>query len=222
PLARAVPALAPRSGSLPVVSSSASQEPPVAGGVRADTASRPAPAPPRRHLHRRAVVEWVVILGIAVLAAFLIRTFVVEPFFIPSGSMEPTLQVNDRVLVNKLSYDLHPVHRGDIVVFRKPPNDVSPGISDLIKRVIGLPGETISAHGGSVYINGQKLAEPWLPKGVTTAAFGPVHIPKGDYFMMGDNRGDSADSRVIGPVSAKLFVGRAFVRVWPLSRLGGL
>ncbi|MGH9057164.1 MAG: signal peptidase I [Acidimicrobiales bacterium] len=204
------------------MSSPASHEPPAAGDIRAGAPAQPAPAPPRRRRSRRVLVEWVVILGIAVLAAFLVRTFVVEPFFIPSGSMEPTLQVNDRILVNKLSYDLHAVHRGDIVVFHKLPSDVSPGITDLVKRVIGLPNETISAHDGSIYIDGHKLAEPWLPKGVTTAPFGPVHIPKGDYFMMGDNRGDSSDSRVFGPVPGKLFVGRAFVRVWPLSRIGGL
>ena len=167
-------------------------------------------------------VEWGAILVVAVLAAILIRSFVVQPFFIPSGSMEPTLQVGDRVLVNKLSYSFHSVHRGDIVVFSKPPNDTSPGVKDLIKRVIGLPGETISAQDGHVDINGRPLAEPWLPRGVTTGNFGPVVIPKGDYFMMGDNRGDSADSRVLGPVSGKLFVGRAFLRVWPLSRIGFL
>jgi signal peptidase I len=180
------------------------------------------------------VVEWGVILVVAVLAAILIRTFVVQPFFIPSGSMEPTLMVNDRVLVNKLSYDFHSVHRGDIVVFKKPADDTTPGITDLVKRVIGLPGETISAQNGHVYINGQQLKEPWLPNGVATGQFpssipgclpapaGACLIPSGDYFMMGDNRGDSADSRIIGPVPGKLFIGRVFVRVWPLSRLGWL
>ena len=171
---------------------------------------------------RKVLVEWLVILAVAVLAAFLIRSFAIEPFYIPSGSMEPTLQIGDRVLVNKLSYDLHSVHRGDIVVFKKPPNDYSPGVKDLIKRVIGLPGDTISAHDGVVFIDGRKLAEPWLPKGETTSAFAPILVPKGEYFMMGDNRGDSADSRIIGPVTDKLFIGRAFVRVWPVSRLGGL
>ena len=168
------------------------------------------------------LIEWLVILAVAVLAAFLIRSFAIEPFFIPSGSMEPTLQIGDRVLVNKLSYDLHSVHRGDIVVFKKPANDYSPGVKDLIKRVIGLPGDTISAHDGVVFIDGRKLPEPWLPKGETTAPFPPQLIPHGEYFMMGDNRGDSADSRIIGPVTDKLFIGRAFVRVWPLSRLGGI
>lgn len=168
------------------------------------------------------MIEWVAVLAVAVIAAVLIRAFVFEPFFIPSGSMEPTLKVNDRVLVNKLSYDLHSIHRGDVVVFKKPPKDFTPGIKDLIKRVIGLPGETISGQDGAVFVNGRRLKEPWLPKGVTTAPFPAVHVPKGDYFVMGDNRGDSADSRVIGPISGDLIVGRAFIRVWPISRIGGL
>jgi signal peptidase I len=183
----------------------------------------------------RTAIEWGLILAVAVVAAILIRSFVVQPFFIPTGSMEPTLQVGDRVLVNKLSYDFHSVHRGDVVVFAKPADDTTPGIKDLVKRVIGLPGETISAQNGQVYINGRPLAEPWLPKvdrdvttfqpsipGCLPAPSGACRIPAGDYFMMGDNRTDSADSRVIGPVPGHLFIGRAFVRVWPLGRLGWL
>ena len=186
------------------------------------TADVPTVDKPPSNRSRKVLIEWVVILAIAVLAAFLIRSFAIEPFYIPSGSMEPTLQIHDRVLVNKLSYDLHSVHRGDIVVFKKPANDYSPGVKDLVKRVIGLPGETISAHDGVVFIDGRKLSEPWLPKGETTGSFSAVLVPKGEYFMMGDNRGDSADSRIIGPVSDKLFIGRAFVRVWPISRIGGI
>jgi signal peptidase I len=188
-----------------------------------DQAPEPDPAPAgRKRKSVRVAIEWGAILVVAVLAAVLIRTFVVQPFYIPSGSMEPTLNVGDRVLVNKLSYDLHAVHRGDIVVFKKPPNDTSPGVKDLIKRVIGLPGENISGRSGHVYIDGHELAEPWLPKGVTTAPFPTTVIPPGEYFMMGDNRGDSADSRIIGPVPKSLFIGRAFLRVWPLSRIGTL
>jgi signal peptidase I len=184
------------------------------------------PAPPEpvrvpapKSGRRKTIIEWLIILLVAVLVAVGLRTFVVQPFYIPSGSMEPTLIVGDKVLVNKLSYDFHSVHRGDVIVFKKPPNDYSPGIKDLIKRVIGLPGEAISARGGSVYINGQILKESWLPKGVTTGDFGPVRIPPGEYFMMGDNRGDSADSRVFGPIKKNLIIGRAFLLVWPPSRI---
>ncbi len=188
-----------------------------------DPVPDPEPAKARgRHRTARVAIEWGAILVVAIVAAILIRSFVVQPFYIPSGSMEPTLKVGDRVLVNKLSYDFHSVHRGDVVVFSKPPNDNSPGVKDLIKRVIGLPGETIMARGGHVWIDDHQLREPWLPAGVTTADFGPVVIPKGEYFMMGDNRGDSADSRIIGPVPERLFIGRAFLLVWPLSRIGWL
>jgi signal peptidase I len=170
------------------------------------------------------MIEWMTILAIAVLAAVLLRILVVQPFEIPSGSMEPTLKPHDRVLVNKLGYDLHAIHRGDVIVFKRPPDDNTPGIKDLIKRVIGLPGETITGLNRQVYINGKPLNEHWLPKvdQGTTSNFGPVRIPAGEYFVMGDNRTDSTDSRVFGPVSKSLVVGRAFMIVWPLGRIGTL
>ncbi len=172
---------------------------------------------------RRRWIEWGFIIGLAVVGAILIKIFVFQSYFIPSTSMVPTLRVGDKVYVNKLDYDFHSVHRGDIVVFGKPPGLTDqPGVVDLIKRVIGLPGETISAHNGSVYIDGHQLIETWLPRGVTTGDFGPVTIPAGDYFVMGDNRGDSADSRVFGPIPQRLIVGRAFMIVWPPSRWRGL
>jgi signal peptidase I len=174
----------------------------------------------RRRKRKRSIVEWILVLLVAVLVAIGMRTFVVQTFWIPSGSMEPTLNVGDRVLVDKLSYHLHAVHRGDIIVFARPPGEVlEPGVNDLVKRVIGLPGETISGEKGQVYINGKPLAEPWLPKGVVTAAFPPVHIPQGYFFVMGDNRGDSTDSRVFGPISRSLIVGRVVLRIWPLSHI---
>jgi signal peptidase I len=188
------------------------------------TVDAPDPPPEVRSTKRRALIEWAVILVVALLAALLLRTFVVQPYFIPSGSMEPTLKINDKVLVNKLSYDFHSVHRGDVIVFKKPADDTTPGIKDLIKRVIGLPGETISSEHGYVYINGVRLNEPWLPKVDQGVTFGikPTLIPPGEYYVMGDNRTDSADSRVIGPIPKSLIVGRAFIRVWPLSRIGTL
>jgi signal peptidase I len=187
------------------------------------------PVQPRSRAHAkrssaRGAIEWVVILVAAVLVAFLLQHYVVQAFYIPSGSMETTLLPGDRVLVNKVSYDLHDVHRGDIVVFSKPASDTTPDIKDLIKRVVGLPGERISSGpDGAVLINDKPISQPWLTATARAnpgPAISPQVIPPGTYFMMGDNRGDSADSRIIGPVPGRLIVGRAFVRVWPLSSLG--
>jgi signal peptidase I len=170
----------------------------------------------------RGGLEWVLIIGGALLAAFLIKTLLVQAFFIPSESMVPTLQKGDRVLVNKLSYRLHDVHRGDVVVFERPPGEpTDPEIKDLIKRVIGLPGETISGdESGHVLINGKRLNEPYLPKGMTTAKFDEYKIPPNHYWVMGDNRANSKDSRYFQAIDDDLIVGRAFVRVWPISSIG--
>src|SRR5829696_7480837 len=120
-------------------------------------------APPaRRDGGVRNIVEWVVIIGGAFLVAFVVKTFLIQAFFIPSGSMFPTLHEDDRVLVNKLSYDLHDVHRGDLVVFERPEGEAAGQIKDLIKRVVGLPGERIEARDGDVYIDGDRLEEPYL------------------------------------------------------------
>src|SRR5690242_7925604 len=109
----------------------------------------------RRQHNTRQAIEWVVLVVVALVVAFLIKTFLFQAFYIPSESMVPTLKTHDRVLVNKLSYKLHPVHRGDIVVFTKPKDEPN-NIKDLIKRVIALPGETVSGHDGHVYINGRQ------------------------------------------------------------------
>src|SRR5438552_11937007 len=114
----------------------------------------------------RSAVEWVVIVVAALLAALLIKTFLLQAFYIPSDSMNPTLVQRDRVLVNKLSYHFHDVHRGDIVVFKRPPGENDPKIKDLIKRVVGLPNETLEGRDGDVLVNGRVLREPYVPKGV--------------------------------------------------------
>ena len=181
----------------------------------------------------RWIIELVGVVVVALVVAFLLRTFVIATYSIPSGSMEPTLQVGDRIVVNKLSYDLHGVDRGNIIVFSTPPEEdcAGPPVADLVKRVIGLPDETISVSGGNVFINGHLLAEPWLPAseqgrtypGPSTAGYAlhhPFRIPSGDVFVMGDNRTLSCDSRYWGPISESTIVGKVDVRIWPLSRLG--
>jgi signal peptidase I len=174
----------------------------------------------RKRSSARNAVEWVVIIVAALLVALVIKTFLFQAFYIPSESMEPTLKPGDRVLVNKLSYDVHSIHRGDIVVFKRPPAEAgNPAIKDLIKRVIGLPGDTIEAIDGKVYINGQLQNESYLPAGTVTTNLPRRVVPPGQYFVMGDNRSNSSDSRFIGPIPGSLIVGRAFIRVWPLSAL---
>lgn len=149
-----------------------------------------------------------------------VRTYVAQTFFIPSVSMQPTLLVGDRILVDKLSYRLHGVGRGDIVVFATPPKEqTDPAIKDLVKRVIGLPGDVISSSGGRVYIDGKPLTEPWLPPGTVTTDIKTQKIAPRHYFVMGDNRADSQDSRFFGPIPRSLIVGRVVMRIWPLSRL---
>lgn len=170
---------------------------------------------------RRAAVEWTVLILAALLIAFLIKTFLFQAFYIPSESMVPTLRVGDRVLVNKLSYDLHDVHRGDIVVFKAPRAAQSGNIEDLVKRVIGLPGDTVEAReDGRVYVNDHLLEEPYLPAGTRTANLPPTKVPAGHVFVMGDNRPASKDSRVFGPIEESAIVGRVFVRIWPPGSIG--
>jgi signal peptidase I len=173
------------------------------------------------------------VVVVAVLVAVLLRAFVVQTFYIPSGSMEPTLQIGDRILVDKLSYHLHGVDRGDIVVFSRPPaeNCGGPEVNDLVKRVIGLPGDVLSLSSNhDVVVDGKNLNEAWLPSmelGNTFPGPGgngfnlahPYRVPVNNYFVMGDNRTDSCDSRYWGPITKSLIVGKVDVRVWPISSL---
>jgi signal peptidase I len=205
------------------------EEPPTTGPPGVDI---PPDAPPDNPSPTRWIKEAAVVVVVAVLVAVLLRAFVVQTFFIPSGSMEPTLQIGDRILVNKLSYHFHGVDRGNIVVFSRPPteNCGGPEVNDLVKRVIGLPGDVISLSNGYVYVDGKKLDESWLPaseQGITVAGPAgnssnlarPYRVPADNYFVMGDNRTDSCDSRYWGPINRSLIVGKVELRVWPLSTL---
>ena len=170
----------------------------------------------------KSILEWVGVIVGALLVALLIKTFLLQAFYIPSRSMEPTLRIGDRVLVNKLSYKVHDINRGDIVVFERPKDEPPDAIKDLIKRVIGLPGETVSTQNGQVYIDGRPLDEPYLPAGTVTDNLPPTKVPDDEVYVMGDNRGDTRDSRYFGPIDEGLIVGRAFVRIWPVTHLGFL
>ena len=189
-------------------------------------------APPRRLFTRKYFVRVLILLLVALAAAITARIFVVETFVITSNSMSPALVDDHRILVNKLSYTFSDVGRGDIVVFKRPPTDLTISDQDLIKRVIALENEVVSFANGKVYINGNLLVEPYVPDGVGTFVHSQgqffdkcidqtthteCQVAPGHVFVMGDNRGASHDSRIIGPVSEDLIVGRTVMRIWPLG-----
>ena len=168
----------------------------------------------------RAFFDWVVVIAVALLVAFVVRTFVIAHFVVEGESMYSTLDTNDRVFVNKLSYRLHDPNRGDVVVLHQV---TGASERDLIKRVVGLPGESVEVRNCTVLIDGRVLNEPYLdPEVVTPTNCGGDFVldgvvPNDHVFVMGDNRGGSQDSRVIGSISEDDLVGRAFVVFWPQS-----
>ncbi len=206
-----------------------------AGGPQPVPAIDPGPAEPTTGDPtpggRHRIVEWVAVLLVALVVAVGVRTDVAQLFSIPSGSMLPTLQIGDRILVDKLSIRLGGISRGDVVVFARPPLERQP-YADLVKRVVGLPGETVGLADGRVTIDGRPLAEPWLPRPLpptepspVPAPFGlvrPYRVPVGEYYVLGDNRTESEDSRYFGPIPASLVVGRVAFVAWPLSDTGWL
>jgi signal peptidase I len=204
---------------------------------------RASPGPGRA---RRFVGSTPFLVLVAIFVAIVVKSFLVQAFYIPSASMVPTLEVGDRVFVNKLAYDIGDIGRGDVIVFENPNPDAVPdrglvggflhwlgeGIGfaqpeneDFIKRVIALPGETIEIRDDVVYIDGEPLDEPYLTAAARRANgdFAITEIPEGKLFVMGDNRGNSADSRFgLGLVPVDNVLGRAFVVIWPPSHMGGL
>jgi signal peptidase I len=226
---------------MPQTGTSWSSPPPTEG-----SADEPAPAERKQ---RSFFAELPLLILIAFVLALLLKTFLVQAFYIPSASMEPTLLVGDRVLVNKLVYEMREPRRGEIVVFTtgeetgaEQGNVITrflrglssglgvapPAEKDFIKRVMGLPGETVEMKSGVVYVDGQPIPEELYSEGGYLAErdmsdFGPVTVPVGEYFMMGDNRLNSSDSRFgLGTIPADQVIGRAFVVIWPVGRVGTL
>jgi signal peptidase I len=209
---------------------------------------RPGGREARRHRSAAGTLAEIPLLVVAaLLVAFVVKAVLVQAFFIPSGSMLPQLREHDRVVVSKLSYRFHDPRRGDIVVFDPPPSAtprvtpvhevlplrlardlgeglglVAPRGEVFIKRVIGLPGETVEGRGGDVYVNGKRLVEPYLPASTRTSDFPATPVPPGRLWLMGDNRGDSFDSRFFGPVLRRKVVGRTILRIWPLGHVSFL
>jgi signal peptidase I len=191
------------------------------------------------------VRETVVLVALAILLAVVFKTFLVAAFYIPSGSMESTLNVSDRVLVEKVSYRFGDVQNGDVVVFvhddpgfevSEPSNPIArffsslgqaiglvpPSDRDFIKRVVGVPGDEITCPEGRLLRNGKPVDEPYLDPGVTTDGCKPTTVAPGQLYVMGDNRSNSQDSRSFGVIDRSDVVGRAFVRIWPLTHVGWL
>ncbi len=215
------------------------------GDEKPSTAEQPARTKPseRKPFWR----ELPVLMVAAVVIALLIKTFLLQAFYIPSESMLPALKVGDRVLVEKISYRIGEPQRGDVVVFEKdvvvpgPDDDAddslwtdvgdafrglfgfpTAGEQDFIKRVMAVGGDTIQGKSGAVFVNGREVSEPYLPDGTQTLDFGPVEVPDGKIFVMGDNRGNSDDSRRFGPVPVDRVVGHAFILIWPPADFGTL
>lgn len=186
------------------------------------------PVPTRKkNRRRRALIEWTAIIIIAVLASFLLRTFAFQTFFIPSGSMEPTLQLGDRIIVNKLAVTFGTINVGDIVVFKAPPaENCGEPVTDLVKRVIGVPGDSLKSSGNHILIKTASeprfhiLREKWPHTEPLGQPIAPITLKANQYFMMGDNHSDSCDSRMWGTVPRSDIIGKAFIRIWPLSRIG--
>lgn len=201
------------------------------------------------------ILEVILTIGAALLLAFLVQQFLVKPFKIPSGSMENTLHCGDRVLVDRLSWRFSDPARGDVVVFNPPaavgedgsadpsmvagengisarPGDdgtreVTKADTNYIKRIIGLPGDTVEVRKHRAYVDGRKLDEPYLRPieddgSSGTGDWGPFEVPKGTYLMLGDHRDNSADGRVFGFVPRSFLLGKAFMVYWPPARFGGL
>ena len=178
-----------------------------------------APIPPTRHLLRHEIRVWTRDLLIAIGLALVIIVFLYQPVKVEGTSMAPLLSDQERIFINKFVYRFEPIDRGDVVVFWYPLDRTK----SFIKRVIGLPGETVEIHHGMVFINGRAVSEPYVPPLYADVSdYGPIKVPRGSYFVMGDHRISSNDSRVFGPVARQFIYGRAVFAYWPVDHFGSL
>jgi signal peptidase I len=212
-----------------------------------DSPDEPAPAAVSEKSKKKQLPFWIelpMLIGIALIVAVIIKTFLFQAFYIPSSSMEDTLQINDRVLVSKVSYTIGDIEHSDVIVFDDPrggfeqPEEGPLGSvtrnlleaiglaapqSEFIKRVIGMPGDSVEASDGDLLVNGVVQVEPYRKQpGKPLPDFGPVLVPEGELFVMGDNRFASQDSRFFGTIPIDTVVGHAFVIIWPPSHWSGL
>lgn len=164
----------------------------------------------------KELLGYLIVAIIAALFSVTLRIFIIEPFIVPTPSMSPTLIVGDHVIVNKLEYKIHKIKRGDILVFHSPIEK-----KDLVKRAMAFEGEELAlTKNGEIFINGEKLDEPYLPKDVDISYQDQIYkIGKNQLFVMGDNRNDSADSRIFGPISIDSIFGKVIFIYGPLSRI---
>ena len=170
---------------------------------------------------RAGLAELVLTVVVAFVLVFgVVRPFVIEAYRIPSESMVPTLEVGDRILANKFIYHFTDPKKGDIIVFDSVDEEDD---QTLVKRVVGVAGDEIQVEDGVLFVNGEAQNEPYLNQELPfRGSYGPTEVPEGHIFVMGDNRGNSADSRVFGPLPLENVKGEAFVRFWPISKIGSL
>ncbi len=168
--------------------------------------------------HRELRV-WARDLVVALGLAMIIIVFFYQPVKVEGTSMAPLLSDQERIFINKFVYHFEPIGRGDVVVFWYPLDRTK----SFIKRVVGLPGDEVEIRRGRVYINGKTLEEPYVPSQyIDTAAYGPVQIPRDEYFVMGDHRISSNDSRIFGPVPSAFIYGKAVFAYWPWTQFGSI
>jgi signal peptidase I len=187
--------------------------------VAASVPEMPAPAPSAAHSLRNEIRVWTRDLLIAIGLALVIIVFLYQPVKVEGTSMAPLLSDQERIFINKFVYRFEPIQRRDVVVFWYPLDHSK----SFIKRVIGLPGESVEIRQGTVYVNGRAIDEPYVPTQYEDLSdYGPMRVPKDSYFVMGDHRISSNDSRVFGPVASKFIYGRAVFAYWPVDHFGSL